>query len=113
MCGVQGGRYEQADNGVVYDCPGSDPVSGQPDGPGCDAIFNKSTCKLTAYVSSLKTLFSIFFLLPAHTRKCARACSTAHPNLHDATAATERRADINGHDGIVGSRRARRRYQPK
>ena len=49
MCNVQGGRYEQADNGVVYDCPGSDPVSGQPDGPGCDAIFNKSTCKLTAY----------------------------------------------------------------
>lgn len=26
MCHVQGGRYEQADNGVVYDCPGSDPV---------------------------------------------------------------------------------------
>jgi hypothetical protein len=50
MCQVQGGRYEQADNGVVYDCPGSDPVSGAPDGPGCDAIFNKSTCKLTAYV---------------------------------------------------------------
>lgn len=49
MCTVQGGRYEQADNGVVYDCPGSDPVSGQPDGPGCDAIFNRSTCKLTAY----------------------------------------------------------------
>ena len=21
MCNVQGGRYEQADNGVVYDCP--------------------------------------------------------------------------------------------
>ena len=37
----QGGRYEQADNGVVYDCPGSDPVTGAPDGPGCDAIFNK------------------------------------------------------------------------
>jgi putative isomerase len=49
MCGVQGGRYEQADNGVVYDCPGSDPVSGQPDGPGCAAIFDTATCKLTAY----------------------------------------------------------------
>ena len=52
MCGVQGARYEQADNGVVYDCPGSDPVTGLPDGPGCDAIFDKSTCKLTTYVGS-------------------------------------------------------------
>ena len=49
MCTVQGGRYEQADDGVVYDCPGSDPVSGTPDGPGCAAIFDTSICKLTAY----------------------------------------------------------------
>ena len=35
--------------GVVYDCPGSDPVTGLPDGPGCAAIFDTSTCKLTAY----------------------------------------------------------------
>eukprot|EP01047_Picozoa_sp_COSAG01_P060953 COSAG01_NODE_7542_length_3158_cov_2.027460_1_plen_334_part_00 len=49
MCQVQGGRYEQADDGVGFDCPGSDPVTGQPDGKGCAEIFNTSSCKLTAY----------------------------------------------------------------
>ena len=49
MCQIQGGRYEQADNGVVYDCPGSDPVTGLPDGPGCASIFDTATCKLTSY----------------------------------------------------------------
>ena len=48
-CTIQGGRYEQADNGPGFDCPGSDPVTGRPDGPGCGAIFNQTLCKMTTY----------------------------------------------------------------
>ncbi len=46
---LQGARYEQADDGPGFDCPGSDPSTGRPDGPACDEIFNRTTGLLTLY----------------------------------------------------------------